>query len=1104
MMYFLIIYFDILDIIKMYPNTSDPNFYDNISKKQEFYQFKSKSFKQSKTFERQKYQKILGYFMSPDTPYKNLVVFAGTGTGKTCVAVNIAEGFKPLLDRLNIGKQEQYHSFIYVIASNDAHDNFYDQITSECGTTANGLLPNDKNPYISLKDRNMLKKIKLENPDKYNRAFRDLVEKPVGKYYKFLTYLKIKNMVDKGEIKHFNNSIIIIDEVHNLFNDNLYAKAIDTLLRRSENTKCLFLTATPVFNRSDQIVEFLNLIYGEKTNMGLKKSDVFDIGSDGMAILKPNGENLLMSRFRGIISYVRGDNPITFPKKIYMGETPKLIGYDTTVDKNENPRKWKINYTKIVRCPMKTFQFKMYQKYWKGKLGNKMKHIVDCILPHPIDPNEGIFLESQLKLLAESSSYTSDYGVVLVDDFQGNKKTKQISGPFLKLNTLVNYSSKYAKCIEIARENIGTFFIYNSYVQFLGIKFFAECLKMNGFEEFNMLKPNADAVSENTICYLCGKTQKYHEAYDDGTYDHIKKFNSNMKSKSKNQFDEYHTDSDDHKFHPAKYFLFYADTASSKIYDYFNSPENKDGKILKIFLGSVKTRESINLKNVRNVIVMNYQNNFSKLYQIIGRSSRNYSHFNLPENQRYVKIYQMVTSLPEGKKDAMFGSELSAEEIEYAKDEENYIEIKKIERLMKISAVDCDINKSVNHYKNDVDGSVECDYIDCDYKCLTSGKTKNLDDKTIDKSTYKIFFKNQELNKCINFIRRLYLKQPIYDYESIESIFRSNEDLEFKFIPTEYIIYALHKIVESKIPTMNTHGNIGYITRDKTDGYYKFIPRALSNMAEKNISINQRLNASNEIKSSFSVSGYIDELIEKSESKDTFQEYVNELNKWIKMSSTQKKKIPNKLNINFTKTSLTIQQYFLEWAILEYYKNYKHKRKNDDLIIKIIRDFKEYLVDENQLTDNSSYIATTDDDVILSKKSFVGHLLLNKVRCINTSSLIFEDCTKTFKRMDKENDYIIGFMERDKKGKLIFKLKFTGDKTGILDARKFKRGFVCSQVADKNMLKEIAKKIGIKLTKEDIISGICTKIEKQLRDLQIANKNKGIRWFYEYYDRLSK
>ena len=54
------------------------------------------------------------------------------------------------------------------------------------------------------------------------------------------------------------------------------------------------------------------------------------------------------------------------------------------------------------------------------------------------------------------------------------------------------------------------------------------------------------------------------------------------------------------------------------------------------------------------------------------------------------------------------------------------------------------------------------------------------------------------------------------------------------------------------------------------------------------------------------------------------------------------------------------------------------------------------------------------------------------------------------------------------------------------------------------MLKEIAKKIGIKLTKEDIISGICTKIEKQLRDLQIANKNKGIRWFYEYYDRLSK
>ena len=46
-------------------------------------------------------QSILKNFLSPETPYKGLLVMHGTGTDKTCTAIEIAEQFKDQVDKYN-------------------------------------------------------------------------------------------------------------------------------------------------------------------------------------------------------------------------------------------------------------------------------------------------------------------------------------------------------------------------------------------------------------------------------------------------------------------------------------------------------------------------------------------------------------------------------------------------------------------------------------------------------------------------------------------------------------------------------------------------------------------------------------------------------------------------------------------------------------------------------------------------------------------------------------------------------------------------------------------------------------------------------------------
>ena len=127
-----------------YPDPNDPDFLTKIFKKREFFYHKVPERKKLETYEEvQKYreqncregeiipreqQAIVPNFISPNTPYKGVILMHGTGSGKTGSAILIAEQFKEQV--------KKYNTKIFVIVPGpNTRDNFKNEILTWTGET---------------------------------------------------------------------------------------------------------------------------------------------------------------------------------------------------------------------------------------------------------------------------------------------------------------------------------------------------------------------------------------------------------------------------------------------------------------------------------------------------------------------------------------------------------------------------------------------------------------------------------------------------------------------------------------------------------------------------------------------------------------------------------------------------------------------------------------------------------------------------------------------------------------------------------------------------------------------------------------------------------
>ena len=151
--------------------------------------------------------------------------------------------------------------------------------------------------------------------------------------------------------KHFNNRLVIIDEVHNIRisdekQDKRVAQELFKLVKYVDNLRLLLLSATPMYNSYKEIVWLLNVMNLNDRRSTIEVSDIFD--KNGNLLIKEDGTNVgeetLRRKSTGYVSFVRGENPYTFPYRIF----PSLFSIKNTFKELSYPRK-QLNGKPIVQ-----------------------------------------------------------------------------------------------------------------------------------------------------------------------------------------------------------------------------------------------------------------------------------------------------------------------------------------------------------------------------------------------------------------------------------------------------------------------------------------------------------------------------------------------------------------------------------------------------------------------------------------------------------------------------------------------------------------------------------------------------------------------------------
>jgi hypothetical protein len=263
------------------------------------------------------YQIFVRNFMSNYTPYNGMLLFHGLGTGKTCSAITIGEEYRNYL-KIS-GKRQR----IYVMSMTDAIlKNFKYQLFNE----SHLQLVNNKwicNSCVGDKFLQEIDPYQLKLMEK--KTLCDLIETLIQEYYVFIGCKafanKYNNEIPKSQSIHyiqenFEGSLFIIDEAHNIKEDITEGSFSNCLFEILQHTtiKLLLMTATPIFNSCRDFIFLSKLLnQNDKRPYIDNANTIFDINDNFVE----GGKEVLQQHLHGYISYVKGENPYSFPYRIY-------------------------------------------------------------------------------------------------------------------------------------------------------------------------------------------------------------------------------------------------------------------------------------------------------------------------------------------------------------------------------------------------------------------------------------------------------------------------------------------------------------------------------------------------------------------------------------------------------------------------------------------------------------------------------------------------------------------------------------------------------------------------------------------------------------------
>ena len=670
------------------------------------------------------YQTLIRNFLSNSTPYNGLLLFHGLGTGKTCSAITVAEEHRRFL------KQSGLPRFIYILGGGNIQSNFKNQFFQESNLTKQG----EEWTCKGCVGNALLREINATNMSK--EMIVEKINELIHRHYRFMGYRKFANYIQQlKHVEELEHSMIVIDEAHNIKDESkgfTPSKALD-LVTTKTTVKLLLLSATPMFNDPGEIIWVLNLLNRNDKRYEIKESDLFSNGE-----LKESEIPRLIHHMRGYVSFVKGENPFTFPYRIYPSYFHTTIPSPTkpfaiTFDEDKTMEKMKTQVFPVILHP---HQEKAYDKVVKAASTSKTLSMSDSF---PL-------------LTVLNMSYPNGTSLEYLEKF-GNKydyykKSVRCFDP----DQIATYSAKIHNICKEIKKSEGIVLIYSQFLE-EGVIPMALALESIGITSDTTLFKRTVNPGAYKYCMLTGRPSLTPHPED-----------------------------------------------SIKI---LNSLENRNGDLLKVVLITKAASEGVDLKNVRQIHIMDPWWNLNRIEQTIGRGIRLCSHKDLPFEKRNAQIFLYT---------AYVGESETVDHYIYRFAEKKAKRIGKITRLLKENSIDCIMNHQVNSQEmldltvpqtlstgesiqytvGDTSMSVLCDFMDCDYKCACEEKEMSIDASLI------------SIPIIIERIRDLFRNGYVFDKKEIF-------DFMNKPVSMKQVEEALTQMIELKLECWDLAHRKGYL-----------------------------------------------------------------------------------------------------------------------------------------------------------------------------------------------------------------------------------------------------------------------------------------------------
>lgn len=544
--------------------------------------------------ELRKYQEFIGAYLDYKSPYHDILLYHGLGSGKSATAINIYNVLYNATSGWNV----------YLIIKASLHDNPWET---------------DLKKFLSSQDYahrySNIKWVHYDSPYA-DREFFDLVKQSDS---------KLKNL-------------FIIEEAHN-FIRNVYANLTSKKGKRAINiydyiiqdkkenpsTRVILLSGTPAINKPFELGLMFNLL---RPGIFPKSEALFNniyVSQGSIPTINPQTKNMFQRRIMGLVSYYIGATPDLYATQSTHYIDVKLSQYQTelyeyyeeieakmakkssfkksaqsetyatyvrqasnfvfppidqvvTGETRPRPSKFKIG-EKEMELLMKTKDVELIKKTLSSqsigyfKMLDKFRDTFDEHLEkiYKKEQNSKVNILSDVENFAKYDSW---------EDYWENEKSKSEL-----IKVMYECSAKYLNIIFYLSKSAGPVLIYSNYLLMEGLDLLKVYLKYFGYDSFK--NPNSK------------------------DYFRYGEFHGSVSREDRKETIKLETDK-----------------------------ENAYGKLIKIVMFSPAGAEGISLESIRQVHLMEPYWHEVRMIQMIGRAIRQCSHKYLPLKERHVDIYR--------------------------------------------------------------------------------------------------------------------------------------------------------------------------------------------------------------------------------------------------------------------------------------------------------------------------------------------------------------------------------------------------------------------------------------------------------------------------------